>query len=501
MGIVQRQGLKASIATYIGTAIGAVNLMILFPRILAAEQLGLTRVFIAVAVLFSQAALLGAPFALIRYFPFFRNREKKHHGFITLMSLFVAAGFVVISIVLFTVRNPVTDLYERRSPLFADHFAWVFPLALFMTLAEVGFYYCRALLKLPIPVLFREVMMRLVQTGGVLLFAFHLIGFETFLAMFVGSYLVQVLLILGYIFYLKEFFFFAPIKLEGIVPLRQIQRYSLTMFAAVSAGIYSTNIDVIMMGYLLNLDNTAVYSIAFFIGTIIQIPARNMNMVAASVVAESWKRDDRTAIQKLYAQTAINQLLVGGFLLLMIWINVDLLLSFMPSFYAQAKWVILTIGIGKLLDMATGINGEIINASKHVNVNLYTNLMLIVISTVSNFLLIPLYGIMGAAVASALSVLFYNSVRMVFLYRAYNLQPFGWNTVKALSLIAVSFVLGWWLPSAANIWIDAAYRSLLVAVIFCAPLIVLKISPEINASFVSLLASLKKQLNSSKNLP
>jgi O-antigen/teichoic acid export membrane protein len=492
MGIIQRQSIKASIATYLGIVIGAVNLMILFPRWLTQEQLGLTRVLIAVAILFSQAALLGAPFALIRYFPFFKVREQKHHGFAALMMLMVLAGFMVVGLLVFIFRHPVEHLYDKRSPLFAANFSWIFPLALFMVLSELFFYYCRALLKLPIPVFFREVMLRIAQTVAVFLFYMKWISFQWMIALFVGSYLLQLLLLTGYVFWLKEFFFFTRIHLERKVPLNQILRYSFITFAAVSAAIYTQNIDVILLGYLLNLDNTAIYSIAFFIGTIVQIPARNMNMVAATIVAEAWKEQDFPQIQKLYSQTSLTQLLIGGFIFLLVWFNVDLILSFIPKDYSGAKPVIFMIGLGKLFDMATGINGEIINTSKHVKVNLFTNLLLIVISTAMNFWLIAVYGIMGAAIATAVSVFFFNAIRMVFLYYEYRLQPFEWASGKGALLLLVCFGVGMVLPSTGHVWVDSVYRSAILIVLFVSPLIYLKISPEINAAFRSAISSVKK---------
>ena len=492
MGIIRRQSIKASIATYLGTAIGAVNLMILFPRWLTQEQLGLTRVLIAVAILFSQAALLGAPFALIRFFPFFRNKAKKHHGFPALMLLLVMAGFMTVGMIVFIFQIPVEQLFGKRAPLFASNFSWIFPLALFMVLTELLFYYSRALLKLPIPVFFREVVLRVAQTVAVFLFYMKWISFQWMIALFVGSYLLQLMLLTGYVFWLKEFFFFSGIHLEHKVPLNQILRYSFITFAAVSAAIYTQNIDVILLGYLLNLDNTAVYSIAFFIGTIVQIPARNMNMVAASIVADAWKENDRERIQKLYMQTALNQLIIGGFIFLLIWFNIYLLLSFIPKDYSGAKPVIFMIGLGKLFDMATGINGEIINTSKHVKVNLFTNLLLIVISTAMNFWLIPVYGIMGAAIATAVSVFLFNTLRMVFLYYEYRLQPFEWASGKGALLLLICFGVGMVLPSTGHVWVDSIYRSAIIAVLFVLPLIYLKISPEINAAFRSAISSVKK---------
>jgi len=188
-------------------------------------------------------------------------------------------------------------------------------------------------------------------------------------------------------------------------------------------------------------------------------------------------------LQELYTQTSLNQFIIGGFIFLIIWINVDLLLSLLPPDYEAAKWVILIVGLGKLFDMATGINGEILIFSKHVKVMLVTNLFLIIIATVSNYLLIPIWGVTGSAVATGVSIFFYNFIRMSFLYYKYRLQPFNVNTLKSLLLLLCAFLLYYLLPHLSNPWLTGIYQSLLVTVLVAGSLIILKISPEITASY------------------
>jgi O-antigen/teichoic acid export membrane protein len=204
-------------------------------------------------------------------------------------------------------------------------------------------------------------------------------------------------------------------------------------------------------------------------------------------VADAWRHDDQKRIQQLYSRTSLNQLIIGGFLFMMLWVNIDLLLSFLPTVYQQARWVIFIIGTGKLFDMATGINGEIISVSKHVKVGLITNLFLIAITTVANYLLIPVYGMYGAAAATALSMLVYNVIRMAFLYYEYRLQPFTVNTIKSIALLLICFGVYYVLPSTGNIWIRGIYQSVVLSAVFITPLLIFKISPEINAVYGSAL--------------
>ncbi len=483
MGLLRRQSIKSSIATYIGIAIGYVNLILLFPKFLLPDQLGLTRVMISMAAIFSQLALIGTPYALMRFFPYLKNKEKHHYGFPALMLRIALIGFAVVSTVFLIFQNEIQNIFEQRSPLFSHYFLSVFPMALFMLLTEFCYNYFRSLLKLPVPVFIKEVMIRLLQTAALVIYILDVVDFYGFIILFIATYFLQVLLMIGYVFFLKEFFFFSGINHEKIISFRQILRFSLFAFASSGVAIYTANIDTVLLGILADLQSVAIYSVAFFIGTVIQIPARSMNVIATSLLADAWRRNDQKKIQQLYVQTSLNQLIIGGFLFLLIWVNVNLLLSFLPPVYSGTKWVIFIVGLGKLFDMATGVNGEIISVSRHVKVSLITNLFLIIITTLANYLLIPVYGVHGAAVATAISLLVYNGIRMIFLFYEYRLQPFNVNTLKAALLLLLCFGLYYILPAANNIWLDGMYRSAVLSALFIFPLLLLRISPEINEAY------------------
>nr|MBA2423197.1 oligosaccharide flippase family protein [Chitinophagales bacterium] len=381
MGIVKRQSVQSSVITYIGVAIGYVNLILLFPKFLTPEQLGLTRLLLSVATIFSQFSLLGTSVSILRFFPYLEDRKSRHHGFFSFTILVSLTGFIIFTLLFIILRGPITDIFQEKSSLFVQYYSYLFPLSFFLLFFELLFMYMRALFKTVVPTLIKEVVLRLIQTAALVLLTVGLVDFEGFLLLFIGSYLLHLLVIMGYAAYLRQLFIFSLIDFKGRVSVREVMRYSLLLFVAAIASYYTLNIDQIMLGALAGLASNAVYSIAFFIGTIIQIPGRAINSVAIPIVAEAWKQNDQKKLQQLYIQTSLNELIIGGFIFLLVWINTDLLLSLLPPIYQEAKWVIFIVGLGKLFDLATGINGEILVISKHSKATLFTNVFVIMVST------------------------------------------------------------------------------------------------------------------------
>ena len=122
------------------------------------------------------------------------------------------------------------------------------------------------------------------------------------------------------------------------------------------------------------------------------------------------------SINEIYYKSCLNQLIIGGFFFLGIWCNIDNILIILGDGFEAAKWVIFVISLGYLIDMSTGANGQIISTSKYYKIGLLFLVILITLSLGLMFLLIPIWGIKGAAIAIAASLLIQNLINFLILY-------------------------------------------------------------------------------------
>ena len=99
MGVVIKQSIRGTIVNYVGVIIGFLTTFFILTAYLTQEEIGLTRVLVDAAVLFSSFAQLGTGSSIIRFFPFFKDEKQKHHGFFfwTLVVPFV--GFLIFLLV------------------------------------------------------------------------------------------------------------------------------------------------------------------------------------------------------------------------------------------------------------------------------------------------------------------------------------------------------------------------------------------------------------------
>ena len=105
------------------------------------------------------------------------------------------------------------------------------------------------------------------------------------------------------------------------------------------------------------------------------------------------------------------------------------------------------IEFSQLFNISTGVNGIIIVNSKYYKFDLYANFILLCITLYTNYLFIPdssplsKYDIVGinwaVAGVTALSVLIFNFIKLLYIYFKMNIQPFGIQTIKVIILIYI----------------------------------------------------------------
>lgn len=200
------------------------------------------------------------------------------------------------------------------------------------------------------------------------------------------------------------------------------------------------------------------------------------------LISRAFERNDIKEVASLYRKTSINQLIIGSLLLIGVWINLDSLFALMPKgeVFAVGKWVVIIVGAGKLVDMLFGPSSEIIVLSKYFKFNIVLILILAVLIVVSNNLLIPRYGIVGAAWGAAFALVSFNAIKYLFIYSKYKIQPFDINTLKVLIIASIVLTANYFSYRSDSIMLDILLRSALTTLLYSGLILITKVSPEAN---------------------
>ena len=492
MGIIQQQTIKGTIYSYLGVFVGAISINIIQPHALTTEQIGLTGILISFSTMFAQFSTLGFS-GTSRYFPYFRSEENKHHGYLFLFCLIALIGTVLFTVALYLFKSDIISEDSQKSPLFEEYFWYFIPLIFFTVYFNVFDLYARLLYNSISGKILREFTKRLLIMLVILLIYFKLVSFNWFMILWLVANIVPTLILAGRLVVNKQFFFKPDFKFLEKDMKRKLTNISLLGMLTGSLPIIVENIDKYIINQKYGLSDTGIYTIAFFFATIITLPSRSLSGIATTVVAESWKSNDTENIKMVYKKSCINQLIAALFLFIIIWANVDNFFTFLPQ-YKTGKYVVLFIGIGNLIDSATGVNSIILNTSKYYKYDGLFYLPVICITILGNLWLTPIYGLAGAAIATAFAFLCFNVFRYVFIYRMFKMQPFTLKNLYTLAVGLLVYALSVYLiPQGENYIIDTFIRTGFITLLYWVSIYSIKASDDINLLFKGYIVKLKSK--------
>lgn len=493
MGIVIRQSIKSSVVTYIGVIIGTVNVLFLYNKFLSPQQLGLYTSLIGFPQVFAAFSNLGTPHVGVRFFSRFSDPDKQHNGFLGYLLLAPLVGFVLFLLAYIGVKGIFQSVYMDNSPLLIQYY-WYLPfITFFLLYTSTLETYSKVHLRIVVPTILREIFLKSSNSLLAILFGFKFITFDQLLNGIVLIYFLNVCFLLIYIKILGKLYLRFDFSFVKQPIFKEMCMYGLWTILGGATATILPNIEKLMLpAYHGGLNSAAIFFIASSIGMVIAIPRNAIASISEPLLAESWKDNNLVHIEEIYQKSALNLLIVGGFLFLGIWTNIDSVFKIIPNatVYSQGKFVVLMVGLYSVFDMATGLNSEILKNSPYYKYDFGFYLIRFVVLFIVNLIFIPLYSYNGAALAMLVSVVVYNLVKFFFIKYKLNLQPFNMGTVKTLLLGLFTYGVTLLIPSLeGNIWINflnIAIKSVVISILFGGGVLFLAISEDLNRTVSSL---------------
>jgi O-antigen/teichoic acid export membrane protein len=497
MGVAIRQSILTSLISYAGVVVGYISLLYLYPKFLTPDQVGLLRTIQDAAMLMVPFATMGLAQAVLRYFPQYSTEQQTQRAFVGLMLLFALAGFLLFAAVFYAFENEILAFFEENASdviHYKNLIVGLIFLLLFLTLFE---QLSKSILHVAFPNFLRDIVIRILQAVLVTLYYFNVFDFRQFIT---GSVLIYVLTLSMLVIYLARNSVAASFKglhIFSFKKIKEILQYSSLSFIGLSAMILIGKIDSIMVSGMLGLADVAIYTTAFYMATVIEIPKRAITTATTTLLARSFEKSNLPEVETLYKKTSLHQLIIGSLLFIGVWSNLDNIFLLMPngSIYSTGGKVIILVGLAKLFDMTFGPSSEIISLSPYYRFNIICIAVLAAVVITCNYFFIPVFGINGAAYSSVLALVGYNVIKYIFIYVRLNMQPFTRHTltVSAISLVvALTNVV---LPKVDNVVIDIAYRSSVITALFSLLIISSKCSDEINEMFSRVVTKIKSWMN------
>lgn len=418
MGVIIRQSIKGTVVNYIGVAIGFVTTFFVLTRCLTAEEIGLSRVLIDTAVMLAGLAQLGTNSSLMRFYPQFKDADKKDHGVFFWTIVIPFAGSLIFSLLFLVFKEPVCRSFTEKSPLFVKYYYALFPLSFALLYLAVFDTNANVLMRITVPKLIREVGIRSLLLVLYILYALDLFSIDGFVWGICLIYAAATLLNIIYVFSLKRVSLKPDFSLITKALRRDYLFYTLFLVSSSMVSVITPYVNTLFISAKMGLAFTGVFSIGVYVATLIEIPYRSLGAISQPQLSLALNNAQQEQTNRLCKDVSLHQFLAGAFIFFVIWINVDLLFEFLPNgeTYVAAKWVILILGMNKLISSSLTIGASVLNYSRYYFWTLCINLFTTALTIVLNNRLIPVWGMNGAAAATLAVTLVYYLIILSLIH-------------------------------------------------------------------------------------
>jgi O-antigen/teichoic acid export membrane protein len=462
LGLVSKQAYSNTINIIIGFIAGAINTIIVLPRAFdgSLDDWGLLKLILSFSMILAPVFGIGVNNIVIREYT--GNRDERYRKSILGFALLMGIVGALLSIAFVYFGGLSIFINNRDSEIIAKDIISLLVLAVSLILSQVFSGFIVANHNTPVISFVNDFFLKVTYLILSLYYLFNPFDFSLFLKLYVATYVIALIIYIAYSVFLgfKVMFWFKNLN------IKELLTYGFYTVLDKGAAIIVANLDIIMIAYLLKLSNVAIYGLAFFIAATLLIPQKAISVPILPLVSRALKEKKMSEVKKLYRQSSINQMIIGGALFVLIWSSINSVYQLIPGEFYLGVWVVFYIGFSRLFILSTGISGPIIVYSKYYRVNLVFNLFLVGLTIFSNFILINKYGMAGAAMATAITFLIYNILKVVYIYYRFKMQPFTIETIKSIIILIITGLIGSYieiLPQ--NPIIDIILKSIIVAIV------------------------------------
>jgi O-antigen/teichoic acid export membrane protein len=213
---------------------------------------------------------------------------------------------------------------------------------------------------------------------------------------------------------------------KGIAALRDFAALRPSLLPIWLSGIIYAMIqqfDVVIIGSLLSKPEAGAYFAAQKTAMMLSLVLIAGGLVTAPTMAALYHAGKRAELQRLCQKLAlaIAATTILGYGVLVV-IGSSLLQLFDPAF-VSAYPILLIVGLGTVVDAISGPNSYLMQMTNYEKPYLKVMLSCYALVLVAQFILVPRYGSMGAALASAGGVIIWNVLSIALLRRHAGLDP------------------------------------------------------------------------------
>lgn len=215
--------------------------------------------------------------------------------------------------------------------------------------------------------------------------------------------------------------------------LAELWSFSWPLAFSTSIFVLLSNLDVLMIGYFLDSQAVGFYRAISPLRGATMIAVGAFSFLFLPVATTYYSNGNIEGLNRLYiVSTKWTVLATFPFVVVFSVFAPEAVRTFFGPAYAPAAPALVVLIVGTFVRTLTGLDGDVVKAIDRPQIELTSAVVGLVANGVLNLVLIPEFGIVGAAAATVAGYGLYNIVEVAVIYRAIGSHPFSLDSIKPL---------------------------------------------------------------------
>jgi len=402
---------------------------ILLARVLGAEGYGSYTLGYGLAMIGSKISMLGLSSGIVRFASLYKGTGDINRVKGTLSSAFMISTLSSIAAggLLFLFSGYLSRVFNMPELVnVLKIFAFAFPFYVITLMAGNA---ARAFQAIKYEVAVTNICRPLANV--VIVSIVFLLGFRLFGAVY--GFLISSAISAAYgLYLLKRIFPDIVSELKPSYEFRKLLRFSLPVLFVGFSYVLLNQTDRIMLGYFKASKDLGIYSAAAIISQQAGLITYSFSCIFCPIISDLYNRNEFRQLEKLYKTVTRWIVSLNLVLLLLLILFSKKIMGIFGSEFISGWLVLVILSSVHLVGYSTGgaLAGHVLQMSGKQDIEFINAMVMLIINVALNFWLIPIYGILGAAVATGVSYAVINIARITEVYRLLRLHPYDTNYHK-----------------------------------------------------------------------
>ncbi len=432
----------------------------LLTRLLGPEQYGVYNIGLSAATIAYSLGLFGMDDALVRYVALWMSRgdDKGVWGSIQI-GLLISMSLSTLTAVGLFVLSQVIAIQVFHDAQLAPVLQLVSVIVPFLTLSDVLAGATRGFKKMEHTVIAQNLIQPALRV--ILIIFFAIAGLTVVEAIIIYGLADLAASVVLTFFLNREFSLRRPLR-EARHDVKGVLDYSFPIWLSDLMTNFRSSIQTVLIGSLSGVLTVGIFSVANQLNLFADLVQSSATTAVKPIIVELHDRGNNVQLGRLYQTVSKWMFAFNLPVFLLIVLFPATILSIFGKGFAQGATALIILASASLVDAVTGMCGAVLDMTGYTKLKLFNSITRLALIMGLNVLLIPDYGIVGAAIAALVGETVVNLLRLVQVYILLRLVPYNRSSLAPMAAGLVGLVCLWavrtWVPIAPQ-WVSVVVQS------------------------------------------